>query len=158
MVRWKPAVPVWAKAPSSPSAFLSNSSPRRSRSEVPALHQAKKRIRVLVVEDNHDSAESLRMLLVTQGYEVTIAYSGTEGVEAAQRARPDVVVCDIGLPGMDGYAVAKAIRRDPATAGTRLIAVTGYGQDDDQARAMESGFDTHLVKPADPERLLSLLS
>ena len=132
--------------------------PKALSQRSPGSHQAKKRIRVLVVEDNHDSAESLRMLLVTQGYEVTIAYSGTEGVEAAQRARPDVVVCDIGLPGMDGYAVAKAIRRDPATAGTRLIAVTGYGQDDDQARAMESGFDTHLVKPADPERLLSLLS
>ena len=132
--------------------------PKALSQRSPGSHQAKKRIRVLVVEDNHDSAESLRMLLVTQGYEVTIAYSGTEGVAAAQRARPDVVVCDIGLPGMDGYAVAKAIRRDPATAGTRLIAVTGYGQDDDQARAMESGFDTHLVKPADPERLLSLLS
>jgi two-component system CheB/CheR fusion protein len=132
--------------------------PKALSQRSPGTQQAKKRIRVLVVEDNHDSAESLRMLLVTQGYEVTIAYSGTEGVEAAQRARPDVVVCDIGLPGMDGYAVAKAIRRDPATAGTRLIAVTGYGQDDDQARAMESGFDTHLVKPADPERLLSLLS
>ena len=132
--------------------------PKALSQRSPGSPQAKKRIRVLVVEDNHDSAESLRMLLATQGYEVTIAYSGTEGVAAAQRARPDVVVCDIGLPGMDGYAVAKAIRRDPATAGTRLIAVTGYGQDDDQARAMESGFDTHLVKPADPERLLSLLS
>jgi PAS domain S-box-containing protein len=132
--------------------------PKALSQRTPGAPREKKRIRVLVVEDNHDSAESLRMLLATHGYEVTIAYSGTEGVAAAQRARPDVVVCDIGLPGMDGYAVAKAIRRDPATAGTRLIAVTGYGQDDDQARAMESGFDTHLVKPADPERLLSLLS
>jgi two-component system, chemotaxis family, CheB/CheR fusion protein len=132
--------------------------PKALSQRSPSSPRGKTRIRVLVVEDNHDSAESLRMLLVTQGYEVTIAYSGTEGVELAQRARPDVVVCDIGLPGMDGYAVAKAIRRDPATAGTRLIAVTGYGQDDDEARAMESGFDTHLVKPADPERLLSLLS
>jgi CheY-like chemotaxis protein len=124
----------------------------------PTSPRERKHVRVLVVEDNHDSAESLRMLLTTQGYEVTLAYSGTEGVAAAHRARPDVVVCDIGLPGMDGYAVAKAIRRNPETAGARLIAVTGYGQEEDQTRALESGFDTHLVKPADPERLLRLLS
>jgi len=115
-------------------------------------------VRVLVVEDNRDSAESLRMLLATQGYEVALAYTGTEGVEAARRARPDVVICDIGLPGMDGYAVARAIRLNPGTAKARLIAVTGYGQDDDRARALANGFDTHLVKPADPEKLLGLLA
>jgi PAS domain S-box-containing protein len=115
-------------------------------------------VRVLVVEDNRDSAESLRMLLATQGYEVALAYTGTEGVEAARRARPDVVICDIGLPGMDGYAVARAIRLNPGTAQARLIAVTGYGQNDDRARALASGFDTHLVKPADPEKLLGLLA
>lgn len=116
-----------------------------------------RRVRILVVEDNPDSAESLRMLLTSQGHEVTLAHSGTEGVEIAHRARPDVVVCDIGLPGMDGYAVARAIRQDPETRGARLIAVTGYGQDEDRCRALESGFDTHLVKPADPEALLGLL-
>ncbi len=115
-------------------------------------------VRVLVVEDNRDSAESLRMLLSTQGYEVALAYTGLEGVEAAQSARPDVVICDVGLPGMDGYAVARAIRMNPATAKTRLIAVTGYGDHEDRVRALASGFDNHLVKPADPKELLGLLN
>jgi len=117
-----------------------------------------KHVRVLVVEDNRDSAESLRMLLSTQGYEVALAYTGMEGVEAARSARPDVVICDVGLPGMDGYAVARAIRMNPATAKARLIAVTGYGEHEDRVRALASGFDTHLVKPADPEVLLGLLN
>jgi CheY-like chemotaxis protein len=115
-------------------------------------------VRVLVVEDNRDSAESLRMLLSTQGYEVALAFTGMEGVEAARSARPDVVICDVGLPGMDGYAVARAIRMNPATAKARLIAVTGYGEHEDRVRALASGFDIHLVKPADPEVLLGLLN
>jgi PAS domain S-box-containing protein len=117
----------------------------------------RKQVKVLVVEDNRDSAESLRLLLASAGYDVTLAFSGTEGVELAHRARPDVVVCDIGLPGMDGYAVARALRNDPGTRRARLIAVTGYGQEGDRTRALESGFDKHLVKPADPETLLSLI-
>ncbi len=125
---------------------------------LPGPKKTTRNVRVLVVEDNRDAAESLRMLLSTQGYEVALAYTGTEGVEAARTARPDVIICDVGLPGMDGYAVARAIRMNPGTAKTRLIAVTGYGQDDDRMRALASGFDTHLVKPADPEVLLGLLN
>ena len=102
--------------------------------------------------------ESLRMLLELFGYEVTVAHSGPEGVAAALRARPDVVLCDIGLPGMDGFAVAGALRDDPATAAARLIAVTGYGQEDDRRRALAAGFDEHLVKPVDPEILLGRLA
>jgi len=123
----------------------------------PSPANTTRHVRVLVVEDNRDSAESLRMLLSTQGYEVALAYTGLEGVEAARSARPDVVICDVGLPGMDGYAVARAIRTNPATAKTRLIAVTGYGDHEDRVRALASGFDTHLVKPADPKELLGLL-
>ncbi len=124
----------------------------------PGPTKTTRHVRVLVVEDNRDSAESLRMLLSAQGYQVALAYTGVEGVEAARIDQPDVVICDVGLPGMDGYAVARALRMNPGTAKVRLIAVTGYGQFDDRARALASGFDTHLVKPADPEVLLGLLN
>jgi PAS domain S-box-containing protein len=115
-------------------------------------------LRVLVVEDNPDAAESLRRLLRLHGHEVSVAVNGVDGVAEAKRSHPDAVVCDIGLPGMDGYAVATALRGDPETARARLIAVTGYGRAEDRARALSSGFDEHIVKPADPELLLSKLA
>jgi PAS domain S-box-containing protein len=118
---------------------------------------ATRRLRVLVVEDNRDAADSLKALLEAFGHEAAVAYTGPAGVEAARREGPDVVVCDIGLPGMDGFAVARALRGCPETANTRLIAVTGYGQDGDRERALAAGFDGHLVKPADPAKLLGLL-
>ena len=116
------------------------------------------RLRILVVEDNADAAESLRRLLRLHGHEVSVSDNGVDGVAEAKRCHPDAVVCDIGLPGMDGYAVASALRGDPETARTRLIAVTGYGRAEDRARALSSGFDDHIVKPADPEVLLSKLA
>lgn len=115
------------------------------------------RLRILVVEDNHDVAESLRMLLEIYGYEVTVAYSGPEGVQAAKAVRPHIVVSDIGLPGMDGFAVATALRRDPTTADAWLIALTGYGQEDRQ-RSRAAGFDYHLDKPVDPSVLEKTLT
>jgi CheY-like chemotaxis protein len=130
--------------------------PALSQSAAPLLH-GQKRLRILVVEDNVDAAESLRMLLELFSYEVTVTHSGAAGVEVAHREQPDVVVCDIGLPGMDGFAVARALREDPLTAAARLIAVTGYGQEEDRQRAREAGFDDHLTKPVDPEVLLSRL-
>jgi len=114
-------------------------------------------IRVLVVEDNHDSAETLRQLLYHYGYEVAVAYTGQEGLRAAKRMRPDVVLCDIGLPDSNGFVVAAALREDPQTCDARLIAVTAYGQEEDRRRAREAGFDLHLVKPVDPEILLRRL-
>jgi PAS domain S-box-containing protein len=116
------------------------------------------RLRILVVEDNADAAESLRRLLRMHGHDVSVSDNGVDGVAEAKRCHPDAVVCDIGLPGMDGYAVASALRGDPETARTRLIAVTGYGRAEDRARAISSGFDDHIVKPADPEVLLSKLA
>ena len=116
------------------------------------------RLRILVVEDNADAAESLRRLLRLHGHEVSVADNGVDGVAEAKRCHPDAVVCDIGLPGMDGYAVASALRGDPETARTRLIAVTGYGRAEDRDRALSSGFDDHIVKPADPDVLLSKLA
>jgi PAS domain S-box-containing protein len=117
-----------------------------------------KHLRVLVVEDNRDAADSLRMLLETYGYEVAVAYTGPDGVRAAGVFRPEVVICDVGLPGMDGYAVAAALRGDPATAKSRLIALTGYGREEDRRRAREAGFDHHLTKPADPGALEAVLA
>ena len=114
--------------------------------------------RVLVVEDNRDAAESLGLFLELCGYGVTLAYTGPEGLEAAKSIRPDIVLCDIGLPGMDGFQVAGALRRNPETAEVRLIAVTGYGQEEDRRRALAAGFDVHLVKPVDPEKLLGYLA
>ena len=116
-----------------------------------------KPLRVLIVEDNIDAADILRTLLEYHGYHVTVAYNGPEGVTAARSERPDVVLCDIGLPGMDGYAVADALRRSPETVAARLIAVTGYGREADKRRALESGFDLHLVKPVNAQQLLGHL-
>jgi len=128
-------------------------------SKMPAAPSpARKALRILVVEDNKDSADSLRMLLELYGYETAVAYSGPEGVKAAEEWHPDVVLCDIGLPEMDGYGVAGALRRNPATAAARMIAVTGYGSDEDRCRSREAGFDQHLVKPVDPDALQKALA
>jgi signal transduction histidine kinase/ActR/RegA family two-component response regulator len=121
-------------------------------------HRARKRLRILVVEDNHDAAETLRMLLQMFGHDVTVAYTGTDGVQAAKRSHPDVVLCDIGLPGLDGYGVVGALRRDPETAGARVIAITGYGAEEDRRRSRQAGFDLHLTKPLDPETLENFFS
>jgi CheY-like chemotaxis protein len=138
---------------------------RRRQMEPPALTgelnyepSGQRGIRVLVVEDNRDSADSLRQLLYLSGYEVAVAYTGQDGLLAAKRMRPHVVLCDLGLPDSNGFVVASALREDPETASARLIAVTAYGQDEDRRRAREAGFDLHLVKPVDPQVLLDRLS
>jgi CheY-like chemotaxis protein/two-component sensor histidine kinase len=127
--------------------------PAAGRPELPA-----ERRRILVVEDSKDAAEALRVLLELRGHEVRVAHTGPQGVAAAKEWRPDVVLCDIGLPGLDGYGVARALRLNPATARARLLALTGYGQEEDRRRSREAGFDHHLVKPADPEELQGLLA
>src|SRR5262249_5478724 len=117
-----------------------------------------RRLRILVVADHPDAADSLRMRRELLGYEVAVAHSGPTGVATATAWHPDVVLCDIGLPGMNGYAVAGALRQNPATAAARMIALTGYGQEEDRRRSREAGFDAHLVKPADPIALRKLLA
>jgi CheY-like chemotaxis protein len=114
--------------------------------------------RVLVVEDNPDTANSLRKLLAHAGHEVRVALTGPDGVRAAREWPPDVVLCDIGLPGLDGFGVADELRRGESTAGARLIAVTAYGDDNTRRRAGESGFEHFLVKPADPSLILQLIA
>ncbi len=112
---------------------------------------------VLIVEDNQDAAESLKDLLESHGYQVRVARTGPDGLDLARQTRPDVVICDIGLPGMDGFAVATALRQEADLSRTRLIALTGYGQEEDARRCREAGFDEHLVKPVDLDQLLARL-
>jgi CheY-like chemotaxis protein len=114
-------------------------------------------MKVLVIEDNPDAAETLGDLLSLFGHETEVALSGPAGVETARNFRPDVVLCDIGLPGMDGYAVARSLREEPAMRSARLIALTGYGRETDRQRTQEAGFDLHLVKPVEPLELKRLL-
>jgi PAS domain S-box-containing protein len=115
-------------------------------------------LRILVVDDNRDSAESLGMLFRLAGHEVRVAHDGLEAVAAAAELRPDAVVLDIGLPKLDGYAVAARIRGEEWGRKTTLIAVTGWGQEEDKERSRVAGFDHHLVKPVDPTALIKLLS
>src|SRR5262252_1086013 len=110
--------------------------------------------RILIVEDNPDGAESLRMLLSLLGFEVRVAFTGPEGVRVGREWRPDVVLCDIGLPGMDGFGVANALRECRA----RLVAVTGYSDEATRQRAKQSGFTHFLVKPLDPVDIFQLLA
>jgi CheY-like chemotaxis protein len=114
--------------------------------------------RVLVVDDTRDSAFILSKLLVSLGQRVATADNGTSALEAARQARPDVVISDIAMAGMDGYELARRIRQDPALAGVRLVALTGYDHDADRQRAMQAGFDHHLVKPVSVEVLKNLFS
>jgi signal transduction histidine kinase/ActR/RegA family two-component response regulator len=114
---------------------------------------------VLVVEDNQDAAETLRIALELEGMTVTVAGDGAEGLAAARRLRPGLIICDIGLPGeLDGYGVARAIRADHALRDVPLVAVTGYASADDRARAREAGFDRHLAKPASLDDLLRVIA
>jgi PAS domain S-box-containing protein len=116
------------------------------------------RLRILIVEDNRDAADSLRLLLELAGHQVRVAYAGLPGVETARAWQPDAVICDIGLPGLDGFGVARRLREQPETARARLIAITGYGSDEDRRRARESGFDHFFTKPADPVDLQQVLA
>jgi PAS domain S-box-containing protein len=116
-------------------------------------------LRVLIIEDNEDAAEMLQALLTMNGHQVEVALSGAAGVEAARSFRPEVLLCDIGLPGgMDGCGVARTLKGSADVAPSLMIALTGYGQERDQRRIREAGFDMHLVKPIDPGSLQSLLA
>ena len=115
-------------------------------------------LRILVVDDNEDTAEMMSMLLGMDGHDVEVAHTGPSALEAAAAHRPDVIVLDIGLPGLDGYQVAQRLRQDPAMKEVLLIAASGYGQDSDRRRSWEAGFDHHLVKPVDPGEIQRLLA
>jgi signal transduction histidine kinase/DNA-binding response OmpR family regulator len=123
-----------------------------------SLHPPPATRRVLVVDDNRDAAESLALLLGVAGHATRVSHDGPSALTTAAEFQPDAVLLDIGLPGMDGYEVARRLRAAPTTRRALLVALTGYGQIEDQRRAREAGFDHHLVKPADLEALAALLS
>jgi CheY-like chemotaxis protein len=119
--------------------------------------QRHRRQRLMVIDDNKDAAESMSMLFELWGHEVICAFDGHTALATAAKFRPDAVFLDIGLPGMDGYEVAERLRELPESARTVLVAITGYGQDEDRRRSREAGIDHHLVKPVAPETLQKLL-
>jgi signal transduction histidine kinase len=137
-----------------PLETKTNPLPTTARGPVPPTG----RLRVLIVEDNKDAARTLRILLTRFGHQVEESHSGRAGVEKARTWQPDVVICDLGLPELDGYEVARQLRADGATAQALLIALSGYGQVEDRSHAQEVGFDLHLTKPADPAELQRLLA
>jgi CheY-like chemotaxis protein len=110
------------------------------------------------VDDNVDAAESIAMILRVSGYDVRCVHDGPSVLPAAKSYRPDVVVLDIGLPGLSGYDVARELRGQPEFKRTPLVAVTGYGQEEDRRRSQEAGFDCHLTKPVDPEALQAFVA
>jgi CheY-like chemotaxis protein len=138
-----------------------HAAPAPARRTAAALAPSARPRQILVVEDNLDAAESTRLVLEGAGHRVAEAHSGPAALDLARTLRPEIVLCDIGLPGkMDGYALARIIRKDAVLGAAYLIALTGYGQEEDRRRAREAGFDLHLTKPIDAaalERLLTAL-
>jgi CheY-like chemotaxis protein len=125
----------------------------------PAPAQVKTSVkRILIVDDNEDAANTLAMILRLDGHDTHVSYSGRDALQRLEAWTPDLVLLDIGLPGMDGYEVANAIRERLGGASPRLIALTGYGQPEDRERALKGGFDDHLVKPVSPETISALLA
>jgi CheY-like chemotaxis protein len=113
--------------------------------------------RVLVVDDNRDAADGLMLLLRLAGQDARVAYDGTSALTETNQFRPDVIFLDIGMPGMDGYEVARRLRQDPESEGVFLVALTGWGQDADRQRSLDAGFDHHLVKPVNRKTLNDVL-
>lgn len=114
--------------------------------------------RLLIVDDLKDTADSLAMLLSMKGYDVYTAYDGEEAIAAAAKLRPEVVLLDIGMPKLNGYDACRHIRAQPWGERMFIVALTGWGQDDDRRATEEAGFDHHMVKPVDPSELMRLLA
>ena len=113
--------------------------------------------RVLVVDDNRDAAETLAMLLRRSDHAVAVAFDGHAALETLEQFAPEIVLLDIGMPGMDGYEVAQHMRARPCGRDVLLVALTGWGQAEDKQRAREARFDEHVTKPIDPATLARLL-
>lgn len=139
-----------------PVETLQNAASPASAAPVPA--PPPRRLKVLVVDDNTAAADMLALVVRMLGHDVSTAYDGQQGVEAAQERRPDVILMDIGMPRLNGYEAARHIRQQVWGQAIRLVALTGWGQDEDKQRARDAGFDKHLVKPAEPAELQRLLA
>ena len=126
--------------------------------KAPAVKTTPRRFRILVVDDNHDSALSQAMMLSIMGHETRTAHDGESAVSTAESFLPEVVLLDIGLPLLNGYEVAQRIREQPWGASMFLIAVTGWGQEEDRQRSAEVGLNVHMVKPVEPALLEKILS
>jgi len=137
--------------------------PRRMLSRDAAIPSAAQprpatvRRRVLIADDNRDAGESLALLLRGEGHEVSVVHDGHQAAASIEAAPPDVALLDIGMPRLDGYEVARIVRRNLGAGSPMLIAVTGWGQESDKARALAAGFDLHFTKPVEPERLIEML-
>jgi len=129
-----------------------------SRTPVEDEYLGQSNVRVLIVDDKHDAASSLAMLVQKLGNEVFVAHDGLKAVELAGKLRPDVVLMDIGMPQLNGYEAARQMREQPWAHRLVLIALTGWGQEEDKQRAQEAGFDHHLIKPLDIASLKMLLA
>lgn len=165
-------VHAWSQGPGQGSLFLvhlpllpdAGLSPAQAglamadESESPDARDVQHTGRVLIVDDNTDQAGTLAELLELWGQHVQVLHSGLAVLETARAFRPDLILLDIGLPGMDGYEVARQLRQDPETREMMIVALTGYGQDEDRSHAYAAGFDQHLVKPVAPDTLHSLLA
>jgi CheY-like chemotaxis protein len=113
--------------------------------------------RVLIVEDNPDAGEMYRLLVELAGHEVLLAENGVAGLELLKSARPNIALVDIGLPGMDGYELARRFRAEPGSDAVFLVALTGHGLPSDRDLSRQAGFDLHLIKPVDPQQIQDLL-
>jgi CheY-like chemotaxis protein/two-component sensor histidine kinase len=137
---------------------LTAAQPTASRTSNDSSQPNTRRRRILVADDNRDAADSLSMLLALEGHQVRVAYCGSDALSIAREFQPHVALLDIGMPDLDGYEVAHSLRRESWGESLQLIALTGWGQEEDRRRATQAGFDHHLVKPADSEQLLSLIT
>jgi CheY-like chemotaxis protein len=136
---------------------LAQSSAPKQTQPAASRASAHRRSRVLVVDDNRDSADTLAALLEAWGHEVRTLYDGPSAIAATAEFQPNVVLLDIGLPKMNGYEVAAQLRKSASRRPLILVAFTGYGQDEDRRRVREAGFDYHLVKPLEPAELQKIL-
>jgi CheY-like chemotaxis protein len=144
---------AWPRGPAAVSGTVTSQPSSAATSQVPSGS-----LRILVVDDNVDSAETMGMLLELDGHTVQMAHDGPNAVSVALASLPHVILLDIGLPGIDGYTVARTLRQRPEMQTTVLVALTGYGMDDDRQRSREAGFDHHLTKPVDPGTLSTLIA